>query len=348
MNAPVHRPVLLAMLAAAHAVAHATAATVPAPAPVPAPAAVPAATVTLPTSASPAASSPATAPPTEPLTEVVVSAPEPRYVAPTTRDRIGRIWAPVFLNGQGPFRLVLDTGASNSAVTPSIVAALNLATHPSKSVTLLGVTGAAPAPVVRIDSLRVGDLEQESLLLPVITDAFGGAEGVLGNLGLRDKRIFIDFRADRIDIRRSRGERAPQGMLTIPAQMSSRGLLMIPAKVGGIPTKAIIDTGGEMTIGNEALRVALEQRRAARDQRPDTVVGATQEAQDAISARTPSITLGDATRVSGARITFGDLYIFEHWRLTREPALMLGMDVLGMLDVLIIDYRRREVHVRLR
>ena len=27
--------------------------------------------------------------------EVVVSAPEPRYVAPTLRDRIGRIWAPV-------------------------------------------------------------------------------------------------------------------------------------------------------------------------------------------------------------------------------------------------------------
>ena len=26
--------------------------------------------------------------------EVLVTAPEPRFVAPTTRDRIGRIWAP--------------------------------------------------------------------------------------------------------------------------------------------------------------------------------------------------------------------------------------------------------------
>ena len=41
---------------------------------------------------------------------MVISAPEPRYVSPTRRDRIGRIWAPVFINDQGPFRLVLDTG----------------------------------------------------------------------------------------------------------------------------------------------------------------------------------------------------------------------------------------------
>ena len=32
-------------------------------------------------------------------TEVVVAAPEPKYVAPTLRDRIGRIWAPVFVDG---------------------------------------------------------------------------------------------------------------------------------------------------------------------------------------------------------------------------------------------------------
>ena len=46
-----------------------------------------------------------------------MAAPEPRYVAPTLRDRIGRVWAPVYINGQGPLRLVLDTGASASAVT---------------------------------------------------------------------------------------------------------------------------------------------------------------------------------------------------------------------------------------
>ncbi len=52
------------------------------------------------------------------LSEILVEAREPRYVAPTRRDQIGRIWAPVFINGRGPFRLVLDTGASHSAMWP--------------------------------------------------------------------------------------------------------------------------------------------------------------------------------------------------------------------------------------
>ena len=45
---------------------------------------------------------------------------------PTRRDRIGRIWAPVEINGQGPFRLVLATGASHSALTPRLARTLGL------------------------------------------------------------------------------------------------------------------------------------------------------------------------------------------------------------------------------
>ena len=33
--------------------------------------------------------------------EVLVEAREPRYAAPTLRDRIGRVWVPVMINGKG-------------------------------------------------------------------------------------------------------------------------------------------------------------------------------------------------------------------------------------------------------
>src|SRR5882757_9473018 len=62
----------------------------------------------------------------EELAEIIITAPEPRYVASTRRDRIGRIWAPVYINSKGPFRLVLDTGASISGVTSQVAAALEL------------------------------------------------------------------------------------------------------------------------------------------------------------------------------------------------------------------------------
>jgi len=48
------------------------------------------------------------------------------------------------------------------------------------------------------------------------------------------------------------------------------------------------------------------------------------------------------------RVTFADMYLFEHLKMTREPTLMLGMDVLGSFDVLVIDYRMREMQIRLR
>jgi hypothetical protein len=40
------------------------------------------------------------------------------------------------------------------------------------------------------------------------------------------------------------------------------------------------------------------------------------------------------------------MHIFEHWHLTKEPAMLIGMDSLGLLDTLVIDYKRREMQVK--
>jgi hypothetical protein len=45
-------------------------------------------------------------------------------------------------------------------------------------------------------------------------------------------------------------------------------------------------------------------------------------------------------------VTFANVYIFKHWKFINEPAIMIGMDALGSLDTLIIDYRRKELQVR--
>src|ERR1700734_1772685 len=197
------------------------------------------------------------------LAEVMVEAPEPRYVAPTRRDQIGRIWAPVLINGRGPFRLVLDTGASSSAVTAMVALALDMPTDRSPPVMLRGVTGEATVPTIKVDTLSVGDLAVDSPLLPIVPDALGGAEGVLGSEGLQNKRIFIDFRHDQISITFSRDERSARGFMTVPFRLVHGQLIVVDCKVGGVDAKAIIDTGGQTTIGNVALRDALAGRNIA-------------------------------------------------------------------------------------
>jgi hypothetical protein len=47
-------------------------------------------------------------------------------------------------------------------------------------------------------------------------------------------------------------------------------------------------------------------------------------------------------------LTIVDLDIFERWNLMHEPAMLIGIDTLGLLDNLIIDYRRMELQVRTR
>lgn len=274
---------------------------------------------------------------------VLVQAPEPRFVAPTRRDEIGRIWAPVMINGRGPFRLVLDTGASDSAITAQIAVGLGLKLDSSHPVLVRGVTGNAVVATVHVDSLAVGDLEIRSVKLPVIADALGGAEGVLGTNGFRDKRIDIDFVHDRITIFRSRGQSSPIGFVTLPLERSAPGLLMVQGLIDHVKVQAIIDTGAQRSIGNEALRAALVSRHAQGT--PDRIYDVTTAVQGGEMFVSPPIVLG-GIEIRGARITYGEVRIFRHWHLTREPAILIGMDALGLLDELIIDYRLRELQLQ--
>jgi len=282
----------------------------------------------------------------EQLTEVMVEAREPRFVAPTRRDQIGRIWAPVFINGRGPFRMVLDTGASSSVVTAMVALALGIPTDQSPPMTLRGVTGSATVPTIRVDTLSIGDLSVDSPVLPIVPDALGGAEGILGYEGLSNKRIFIDFHHDKITITYSHDERSAHGFFSVPFRLIRGQLIVVDAVVGRVHTKAIIDTGGQTTIGNLALREALAQRDIAFHGKPDQIVGATLAVQNGELIDTPAIQLG-SIQIRDSGVTFADMYIFKQWKLTSEPAIMIGMDALGTLDTLIIDYRRHELQMRM-
>ncbi len=300
-----------------------------------------------PPSSAPGAANAAAAVSERGIPEITVTAPEPRYVAPTLRDRLGRIWAPVYLNGRGPYRLVLDTGASRSAIIARVASELGLPMLEAQTILLHGVTGSAVVPFVKVDTFVVGDLEEHDKVLPIVPDALGGADGVLGMEALEDKRIFIDFRHDLITISRSHSRRAGDGYETIPLTRTANGLLMTTAYIGGVRVKAIIDTGGQATVANSALRAALRRRHGDRDLRPSSITGATDDVQAGQDLPVPPVVLGPVI-IRAPFLTVSDLQIFDLWKMTREPTMLIGIDTLGLLDNLIIDYRRMELQVRTR
>jgi predicted aspartyl protease len=271
--------------------------------------------------------------------------PEALYASPTRFDRIGRIVAPVMINGQGPFRLVVDTGASHTTLSPELVARLGLDSTSEDAVMLNGVTGAEVVPAVTIAHLQAGELIVEGARAPVVhSDIMAGADGILGIAGLTRERILVDFRKDRIVIARSKNQPEDRNLLRIPAQRVAGGLLMVITRVGGVNVRAIIDTGAERSLGNAALAEALRKRGKLLPPRPTFVFGTTTTVTSGELRGIPPVMIGDAT-ISQVNLVFGDFHIFKVWDLEDKPTMLIGMDVLGTVSRLIIDYRRREVYV---
>jgi predicted aspartyl protease len=256
------------------------------------------------------------------------------FASPTRVDRIGRIVAPVMINGQGPFRLVLDTGASHTTISPELAATLGLTEAEQTPVMLNGVTGAEIVSAVTLDRVQAGDLVIEGARAPVVrSDIMAGADGILGVAGLKRERISVDFRKDRISISRSRGHRTAADMLRIPAQRVEGGLLMVMAQIGA-----------ERSLGNPALLAALGKRGKLYAPRLTNVFGTTAAVIQGELRAIPPVTLGAAT-ISQIDLVFGNFHIFDIWDLNEGPAMLIGMDVLGTARQLIIDFGRAEVYV---
>jgi predicted aspartyl protease len=268
------------------------------------------------------------------------------YASPTTRDRIGRILAPVMINGEGPFRFVVDTGATHSVIASHLVTRLGLVASADRSILVSGVTGAAHMATVRIDHLQAGALRFEDREMPIISAVLQGADGILGVQGLKDKSVVVDFERDRIKIIASKYY--ARDLLTVPVSLDFRQLLLATGRLGGVSVKAIIDTGAERTIGNLALRDALTARASRlRPASPVGVHGVTADVQMAELMAAPRITLGEL-RLERVSISYGDLHVFDVWDLRGEPALLLGMDVLGIFDMVVFDYATAQVHFKPR
>ena len=270
--------------------------------------------------------------------------PEPLFAAPTRLDRIGRVMTHVKVNGKGPFRFVIDTGASRSTLSPHLARALNLQHSVGRNVMLNGVTGAAEVPTVAVESIEIGALRFEKQDLPVIfTSIMGNADGILGVAGFQDQRIDVDFKRDRVSVLESNGKRPHYSMVTARATRNINGLMIVDVRVGRrIRAKAVIDTGAERSLGNLALQNAMNRGRKKRDPVSAVVHGATPDIADGDVQEIREATIGDMT-LTNLEVIFADFHVFKLWGLDQEPAMLIGMDMLGVLERLVIDYRRNEV-----
>jgi hypothetical protein len=268
------------------------------------------------------------------------------FALPTTRDHVGRVVVAATVNGKGPFRFIVDTGATNSTITPDLARVLGLKPTEVRTIIVNGITGTAQVSAVRLDRFQTGDLIVDGLVVPVVgSTVMAGADGILGAGGLTEKSLSVDFQRNRVRI--SGGvEAAMHGQaFRIHATRLPHGLMILAMRVGKVRVFAVIDTGSERTLGNLALRDALNaQRRPGTVARVTSVYGATAQVEPGEILRAPTITI-DTLRIEDVAVVFGDFHIFKVWDMQDKPAIIIGMDVLGTVSSLGIDFKNQDIYL---
>ena len=268
------------------------------------------------------------------------------YIADTKPDRIGRVMAPVYVNGVGPFAFIVDTGASSSVIGPRVVARLGIGPDPERSIVLRGITGSEVVPTVGIDSIEAGGIRLEHRELPVVEPhVFANSDGIFGADAFARGCLHVNFARKNIAIRDTGCPRSGSQWESVRAQLRFGGLLVIPTRIGSAQVAAIVDTGAERSLGNPALLRALKLEERARDPKTLTeVYAATSHATMGNLVPTPRIHIGSLV-IGNLSVVYGDFDVFRLWGVNDEPAIVLGMDILGTARELMIDFRRAELRI---
>lgn len=299
--------------------------------------------------------------PREPVVSINLADLQPES-APTTGTRVEtafdqarRMTVPVFLGRRGPFQFVVDTGANRTVIGVETARLCSLAADGMSPVH--GIVGEQPAARVKVPLLRVGQVRSRNLSLPALPKESLGADGLLGIDILRDRRIRLDFARNAFSIGPSLtgatvnslggggGTRIPDNhRFVVPAQYRSGQLVIFDADVAGIPVRAFLDSGAQITCGNETLRDALvAQRPDYADQLAATrLISATGQTSPAQLGPLPRLRLG-GIGLNNIRAAFAPLHIFSLWDLNDRPAMLVGVDVLRNFDEVTLDFGRREV-----
>ncbi len=271
-------------------------------------------------------------------------APE-RDPSPIAADTEKLLTVTVRIDGNGPYRFVVDTGADRTVVATDLAAELGLVF--SENVMLQGVVRAVKAQTVTIRELSFGVVRYQSLVVPTLPRSTLGADGYLGLDTLDGHRVTFDFKNQTLQVG------APHSRLSallvrdkearIRTVGSSGHLRALNCMVDGVRAAAFIDSGADLSAGNQALFDALASRNPAYGE-----IGRISLVDVTGGETSGSVTMVNKIHIMELEFTdcplvIGDFKVFDVWGLTRRPALLIGMNFLRRFSKVSIDYGLKEL-----
>jgi hypothetical protein len=104
----------------------------------------------------------------------------------------------------------------------------------------------------------------------------------------------------------------------------------------------VIDTGSQISIGNEALRRQLARKKRLGPTVPIELISVTGGKLQGDYTVIKQLHIG-GVGVNDMPIAFADAHPFKQLGLTDRPAMLLGMDALVLFDRVSVDFANRRV-----
>jgi predicted aspartyl protease len=253
-----------------------------------------------------------------------------------------RMTVSVRIGGNGPFPFIVDTGAARTVISNNLAG--QLALEPGKPVRLHSMTGVGDVATAIIPQLELSRRRVSGIHAPVLRETFIGASGILGVDTLRSQRVEFDFARQKMSIEPSPAVtlRRDTEAIVVTARSLFGRLVLVDADLEGEKVVVVLDTGSEVTVGNEALRRKLERKRKLKPTRPIELISVTGGRITADYTQMERMRLGNIT-ISQMPIAFARVHPFTQLQLDDRPAMLLGMDTLKLFSRVSVDFAKKKV-----
>ena len=139
------------------------------------------------------------------------------------------------------------------------------------------------------------------------------------------------------------------GVVGSPVARAVRLSLLVGAVVllgvsRGVPALLVVGSVVLMIFLHELGHYIAAKRAGMKEFGAVTFSGASGIAMSGELIFTPLVDMG-GLQVANIPLVIADAHVFDVWRLKNEPALLVGMDVLGQARAMAIDYRRGEMEL---
>ena len=285
--------------------------------------------------------------------ETETQAPQPQQVDKTTQademrlhsDATERMTVPVHIAGTGPYRFLVDTGADRTAISHDVATRLGLVLGETAS--LHSMTGISTVETATVPNLQLSRSKMRIVDAPLLDAAKMGADGILGTDSLHSQRLILDFENNLMTIVPAEQRVSPkdEGDIVVYGRMRNGRLIVTNAVADDNNITVVVDTGSQVTVGNEALRRRLGKDALSRGGAVN-IESVTGEILPGEYTWVKKLEMGGVT-LKNLAVVFADAHTFKRLGLDKRPALLLGMNALRAFKKVSIDFAHKKLRVML-